>query len=86
MCLNVMLTLPPPLYTPAVLVTVLRTCQTTLCHIFAHQLWARLTDRLRRVTGLRRAEAVVVIGIVRAAHHSRAPCLGRGAFAAIVSF
>ena len=42
MCLNVMLTLPPPLYTPAVLVTVLRTCQTTLCHIFAHQLWPRL--------------------------------------------
>ena len=34
MFLNVMLTLPPPFYTLAVLVTVLRTCQTTLCHIF----------------------------------------------------
>ena len=37
-CLNVMLALPPSLNTPAVLVTVLQTCQTTPCHTVASPL------------------------------------------------
>ena len=37
-----MLTLPPPLNSPAVLVTVLRSRRTAQCHIFAPQLWALL--------------------------------------------